>query len=71
MKNRLIVISVAMSTLALSFQLVACDREVSKTTTSSTNSDGAVKSTEKTVTQAPDGTVTKTQESATTTPNKP
>ena len=71
MKNRMTVICVAMSTLALSFLLVACDREVSKTTTSSTNSEGTVKSTEKTVTQAPDGTVTKSQESKTTVPSKP
>ena len=69
MKNRKVVISVAMSVLALSFLLVGCDREVSKTKSSSVSSDGTVKSKEKTVTQAPDGTVTKTQESKTTSPN--
>lgn len=70
MKNRMIV-CVATSALALSFLLVGCDREVSKTTSSSVSSDGTVRSNEKTVTQAPDGTVTKTQESKTTAPNKP
>ena len=70
MKNRMI-ICVATSALALSFLLVGCDREVSKTTSTSVSSDGTVKSNEKTVTQAPDGTVTKTQESTSTAPKKP
>jgi len=69
MKNRKVVICVATSVLTLSFLLVGCDREVSKTKSSSVSSDGTVKSKEKTVTQAPDGTVTKTQESKTTSPN--
>ena len=62
MKNRMMVTCVAMSALALSFLVIGCDREVSKTESSSVNSDGTVKSTEKTVTKAPDGTVTKTEE---------
>ena len=71
-KNRMAVICVAMSALALSFLLVGCDREVSHTKSSSESSDGTVKSKEKTVTQAPDGTVTKTEESKkTTSPEKP
>ena len=69
MNNRKVVICVATSVLALSFLLVGCDREVSKTKSSSVSSDGTVKSKEKTVTQAPDGTVTKTKESKTTSPN--
>ena len=68
MNNRIVIMGVAMSTLALSFLLAACDHEVSKTTTRSENSYGTVKSTEKTVTQAPDGTVTRKQESTTTAP---
>jgi hypothetical protein len=68
MKNRIFVISAATSALALSFLLVGCDREISKTESSSVSSDGTVKSKEKTVTQAPDGTVTKTEESKKTTP---
>ena len=66
--NRMAVGCVAMSALALSLLLVGCDREVSNTKSSSVNSDGTVKSTEKTVTQSKDGTVTKTEESKKTTP---
>jgi hypothetical protein len=66
--NRMAVMCVATSVLALSFLLVGCDRQVSKTESSSTSSDGTVKSTEKTVTQAKDGTVTKTEETKKTTP---
>ncbi len=70
-KNRLVGIIVATSALALSFLMVGCDRQVSTTESSSVSSDGTVKSKEKTVTQAPDGTVTKTEESKTTSTNKP
>ena len=70
MKKRKVVISVGMSVLALSFLLVGCDRQVSKTESSSVSSDGTVKSQEKTVTKAPDGTVTKTEEAKTTSPSK-
>jgi hypothetical protein len=66
--NRMAVMCVATSALALSFLLVGCDREVSNTKSSSVSSDGTVKSTEKTVTQSPDGTVTKTEESKKSTP---
>jgi len=71
MKNCMTVICAATSALALSFLLVGCSREVSHTESSSVSSDGTVKSKEKTVTQASDGTVTKTEESKTTTPSKP
>jgi len=57
-----------MSVLALSFLLVACNREVSSDKTSTTSSDGTVKTKEKTVTESSDGTVTKTEESKKTTP---
>ena len=66
--NRMAVMCVATSALALSFLLVGCDRTVSKTESSSTSSDGTVKSKEKTVTQSSDGTVNKTEESKKTTP---
>ena len=69
--NRMAVMCVAMSALALSFLLVGCDREVSNSKSSSVSSDGTVKSKENTVTQASDGTVTKTEESKSTSPNKP
>jgi len=63
---------VATSAVALSCLLVGCDKEVSKTQSSSESSDGTVKTKEKTVTQSPDGTTTKTEESkTTTTTNKP
>jgi hypothetical protein len=71
-KNCMVVMCVATSALALSFLLVGCDREVSHTESSSTSNDGTVKSKEKTVTQSPDGTVTKTEESkSTVSTNKP
>ena len=68
MKNHKTVICGAMSALALSFLLVGCDRQVSSETKSAVSSDGTVKSKEKTVTQSPDGTVTKTEEDKKTTP---
>jgi hypothetical protein len=70
-KNRMVVVCVATSALAISFLVVGCDREVSHAESSSVSSDGTIKSKEKTVTQAPDGTVTKTEESKTISTNKP
>lgn len=67
-KNCMAVMCVATSTVALSSLLIGCDREVSNTKSSSENSDGTVKSTEKTVTQSKDGTVTKKEETKKTTP---
>jgi hypothetical protein len=70
MKNYNVVFCVvAASAVALSFLAVGCDREISKTTRTSVNNDGTVKTQEKTVSQSPDGTVTKTQESKTTETN--
>lgn len=68
MKNRKVVVFVAASVMALSFLTVGCDRNISKSTRTSVDRDGTVKSQEKTVTQSSDGTVTKTQESKTTEP---
>jgi hypothetical protein len=68
MKNRNVVVCIALSALTLSFMIVGCDQQVSKTTSTSVGKDGTVKSVEKVVTQSPDGTVTKTQESKTTEP---
>ena len=68
MKKHVFVICVA-SALALTFVLVGCrDRRISETKSSSVSRDGTVRSKEKTVTEAPDGTVTKTEESKTITP---
>ncbi len=68
MKRQLFVICAATAIAAVSFLQVGCDREVSKSQSSSMSRDGTVKSKEKTVTQSPDGTVTKTEESKTTPP---
>ena len=68
MKKHIIVTCGAMSVLALSLLLVGCDRQVSSETKSSVSSDGTVKTKEKTVTQSPDGTVTKTEQDKKTTP---
>ncbi len=68
MKKNIIVTGVAMCGFALSFLLVSCDRQVSSDKTSTTSSDGTVKTKEKTVTQSSDGTVTKTEESKKTSP---
>jgi hypothetical protein len=69
--NHMTVICVATAALT-GFLLVGCDREVSHTESSRESSDGTVKTKEKTVTQSPDGTTTKTEESKTTTStNKP
>ena len=65
--NHMAVICVATAAL-MGFLLIGCDREVSNTKSSSESSDGTVKSKEKTVTQAPDGTTTKTEETKKTTP---
>ena len=65
---RMAVMCVATSALALTFLLVGCAHEVSHSKTSSVSSNGTVKSTEKIVTESPDGTLTKTEESKKTTP---
>ncbi len=69
MKKRMLIVFAATFVVGLSSLLFGCDREVSKTKSSSVSSDGTVRSKEKTVTQTTEGTVTKTQESKTTAPN--
>ncbi len=68
MKNPKLIISAATAVLALSCLFVGCDREISKTKSSTESSDGTVKTKEKTVTESPDGTVTKKEETKKTTP---
>ena len=71
MKNYKTVILAATSALALSFLTVGCEREVSKTESTTVKSDGTVKSKETKVTEGSDGTVTKTETKKSTTPDKP
>ncbi|MCE9589617.1 MAG: hypothetical protein K8S99_03740 [Planctomycetes bacterium] len=59
MKHRIRLFSATAATLALPFLLVACDKEVSHTSSTSVNSDGSSKTKEKVVTQSDNGTVTK------------
>ncbi len=67
MKNSKVIVLGMASALALSSLVVGCDREISKTQSTTVSSDGTVKSKEKTVSQASDGTVTKTEETKKTT----
>lgn len=50
-----------MSTVALSLLTVGCSRTISKTEETRVGRDGTVQSKEKTVTQNPDGTITRTE----------
>ena len=51
--------------------VTGCDRTVTKSQSTTTGSDGSVKSKETTVTEKSDGTTVKTEESKKTTPAKP
>jgi uncharacterized lipoprotein NlpE involved in copper resistance len=68
MKKQIVVTCMAMSALAASLLLIGCDRQVSSENKSTVSSDGTVKSQDKTVSQSPDGTVTKTEQDKKTTP---
>jgi len=68
MKNCMAVIWRGTSGLALSLLLVGCAHEVSHTKTSKVSSDGTVTTSEKTVTQSPDGSVTRKEEYKSTRP---
>jgi len=59
--NRQLVVLALMSAAGLSLLTAGCGRTVSKTEESHVSSDGTVKTKEKTVTENPDGTVTKTE----------
>ena len=52
---------------AFSLLMAGCERTVSRTEETKVKSDGTVESKEKKVTEAPDGTVTKTESKSTTT----
>jgi hypothetical protein len=59
------------SAFALSFLTTGCDRTVSHSESEKVKSDGSVESKEKTVTESPDGTVTKEEEKKSTPPQNP
>jgi hypothetical protein len=71
MKTRKNALLAILSALALTFVTAGCERTVSKTESEKVKSDGTVESKEKTVTQSPDGTVTKTEEEKKSTPAPP
>ena len=56
------------SALGMSFLIVGCQHEISKTQTTSVSRDGTVKTKEQRVTESPDGTVTRTETRKTTNP---
>ena len=60
-KNARVVTFAATSALGLSLLTVGCGREVAHTEDTKVKSDGTVQTKEKTVTENPDGTVTKTE----------
>jgi hypothetical protein len=68
MKRRMVVLG-ATVVVAFSSLLTGCDRTVSKTESTSVNSDGSVKTKEKTVTEKSDGTIEKKEETRKTSPN--
>ena len=60
--NRMVVGFVAMAALSGSFFLVGCAHEISKEKKTTVGRDGSVKTQERTVTEQPDGTVTRKDE---------
>ena len=71
MKNYKSMVLAVMSAVALSVFTTGCDRTVSETEKTKVGADGTVKSERETVTQNPDGTVTRTEEEKKTEPAKP
>jgi hypothetical protein len=69
-KNRFLTWAAA-SVMAVSFLVAGCDRTISKTESTKVESDGTVKTKEKTVTENSDGTVTKKEETKKTEPIRP
>jgi hypothetical protein len=67
--KRKIGLGATMAIVAVSSLLVGCDRTVSRTEKTEVRSDGTVKSKDTKVTESPDGTVTKTEETKKTSPN--
>ena len=59
-------ICAAVAVLALWCSVAGCAHEISHTEKTKVNSDGTIKSKQTTVTESPNGTVTRTEESKTT-----
>jgi hypothetical protein len=57
--------------VGLSLLTVGCERTISKSEETKVKSDGTVQSKEKTVTESPDGTITKTESKKSSTTEKP
>ena len=60
--NRVIVSVVTMAALSLSLSLVGCAHEIARDQKTTVGRDGSVRTQERTVTQEPDGTVTRKDE---------
>lgn len=72
MKKRNIAFSTVLFVAALPMAMSGCDREISHSSRTTTKSDGSVKTEEKTVKKAPDGTIIKEEtEKSKTPPNPP
>ena len=65
MKASKITLLALMSAFALSLLTVGCARTVSQTETTKVRSNGTVERRERTVTESPDGTVTRTEKRTT------
>jgi len=68
MKTCKLTLLAATAAMALSFLTAGCDRTISSSESEKVKSDGTVEKKEKSVTESPDGTVTKTEEKKKTTP---
>jgi hypothetical protein len=71
MKNYKNMVLAVMSAAALSVLTIGCERTVSETEKTKVSDDGTVKTERETVTQNPDGTVTKTEQEKKTEPVRP
>jgi hypothetical protein len=71
MKTPLFILGIAAASLLTPLALGGCDREISHSSSTSVKSDGTVKEKEKTVTESPDGTITKEETQKRTAPANP
>ncbi len=69
-RSKIVFLALA-SALTVPLFLGGCDREISRTSDTQVKGNGTVKEKETTVTQSPNGTVTKEQTESKTTPQNP